>query len=296
MPAPSISDSPRPESGKANAAAADSGQDSTGKWPPHLLQATAFRPSQSATPAKKHRSRFWLHGLVIAVAAGAGWATSSMWLQPLKQQPRMAKASEAQRLASEENTTLTRVLSDLRILQAAYANVQGQVVNLPAKSDTDRIAGELAATAKALTSLRKQSESRDKDHAALVRGLAERLAAEQKSNSATIAGLKARIEQLEKARADVAPVASINSSNVARTQPVKQASAAPAAPRERKTLGYVLRDVYRGSALIETRQGDILEVVPGMRIPGAGRVQSIVRRSGKWTVITSNGVIDSQPY
>lgn len=282
--------------GADGAAKQAAGADAAGKWPPHLLQATGFRPNDKAAPVRKHRSRFWLHALLIALAGGAGWMTSSIWMQPAgKQRAQVAQASEAQRLAREENSTLTRVLSDLRILQAAYANVQGQVSNLPAKSATDRMNGELASVTKALATLRRQSDAKDKDHAAVVRGLAERMAAEQKSGAAAIAALKARVEQLEKARVDMAPVASVNASRIARSQPPKEPASASSSLK-RKPLDYVLRDVYRGSALIETRRGDILEVTPGMHIPGAGRVQSIVRRSGKWMVITSNGVIDSQPY
>lgn len=53
---------------------------------------------------------------------------------------------------------------------------------------------------------------------------------------------------------------------------------------------WVVRDVYRGVALIEGRRGT-LEVVPGVSIPGAGIVKSIDRRGGGWTVTTTKGLM-----
>jgi hypothetical protein len=54
--------------------------------------------------------------------------------------------------------------------------------------------------------------------------------------------------------------------------------------------GWVLRDVGRGSALIESRQG-MYEVFAGDPIPGLGRVDAIRRQDGRWVVVTSRGLI-----
>ena len=54
--------------------------------------------------------------------------------------------------------------------------------------------------------------------------------------------------------------------------------------------GYVVREVYDGVALIESRRGPI-EVVPGVSIPGAGVVKSIDRHGGGWTVTTTKGLV-----
>jgi hypothetical protein len=59
--------------------------------------------------------------------------------------------------------------------------------------------------------------------------------------------------------------------------------------------GYVLRDVYRGKALVESRAG-LQEIAPGDLLPGAGRVERIVKRDGGWVVVTSNGIIDQTNY
>ena len=54
--------------------------------------------------------------------------------------------------------------------------------------------------------------------------------------------------------------------------------------------GWVLRDVARGGALIEGRQG-IYEVYAGDPVPGLGRVDAIRRQDGRWVVVTSKGLI-----
>ena len=54
--------------------------------------------------------------------------------------------------------------------------------------------------------------------------------------------------------------------------------------------GWVLRDVARGVALIESRRG-IYEVYAGDLVPGAGRVDAIRRQDGRWVVVTSKGLI-----
>ena len=54
--------------------------------------------------------------------------------------------------------------------------------------------------------------------------------------------------------------------------------------------GWVLRDVARGGALIDGRQG-IYEVYAGDFVPGLGRVDAIRRQDGHWVVVTSKGLI-----
>jgi hypothetical protein len=57
--------------------------------------------------------------------------------------------------------------------------------------------------------------------------------------------------------------------------------------------GWVLRDVGRGSALIENRRG-LYEVYAGDPIPGLGRVDAIRKQDGRWVVVTSKGLIVSR--
>ena len=56
--------------------------------------------------------------------------------------------------------------------------------------------------------------------------------------------------------------------------------------------GWVVRDVHRGTALIEGRMG-IIEVEQGDLVPGLGRVDAIRKQDGRWVVVTSRGLITS---
>jgi hypothetical protein len=57
--------------------------------------------------------------------------------------------------------------------------------------------------------------------------------------------------------------------------------------------GWVLRNVYAGSALVEGRPG-LIQVMPGDNLPGVGRVESIRREDGRWAVVTTRGLIVSR--
>jgi hypothetical protein len=57
--------------------------------------------------------------------------------------------------------------------------------------------------------------------------------------------------------------------------------------------GWVLRDVYRGAAMIQGRAG-IIEVVPGDHLPALGRIEAVQRHDGRWVVVTSRGLIVSR--
>jgi hypothetical protein len=54
--------------------------------------------------------------------------------------------------------------------------------------------------------------------------------------------------------------------------------------------GWTLRDVSRGGALIEGRQG-LYEVYAGDPVPGLGRVDAIRKQDGRWVVVTTKGLV-----
>ena len=56
--------------------------------------------------------------------------------------------------------------------------------------------------------------------------------------------------------------------------------------------GWVLRDIFDGRAVIESRDG-LYEVGPGSNIPGLGRIETIKRQDGRWVVVTPRGLIVS---
>lgn len=81
----------------------------------------------------------------------------------------------------------------------------------------------------------------------------------------------------------------------ATAKPQTQAATPAAEPKkkpEKLLANWVVRDVYRGVALVEGPDGSF-EVSRGDPIPGAGTVESIERRNGGWVLVTSRGIVAS---
>ena len=65
----------------------------------------------------------------------------------------------------------------------------------------------------------------------------------------------------------------------------------PAKPKQPPVVeGWVLRDVYDGSALIQGR-GGLVAVMPGDSLPGLGRIEAVKRQDGRWVVVTARGLV-----
>ncbi len=80
-------------------------------------------------------------------------------------------------------------------------------------------------------------------------------------------------------------------------KPVTQAatpspSVEPKKKPQQMLVNWVVRDVYRGVALVEGPEGQF-EVGRGDPIPGAGTVESIEKRNGGWVLVTSRGIVGS---
>jgi hypothetical protein len=109
-----------------------------------------------------------------------------------------------------------------------------------------------------------------------------------------------RIDRVERAQAE--PVAKLNKAidAIERLSRGEAASAAkdvtgailPAAglPKGAAVEGWVVRDVHRGTALLEGRMG-LIEVDQGDVVPGLGRVDAIRKQDGRWVVVTPRGLI-----
>ena len=65
-------------------------------------------------------------------------------------------------------------------------------------------------------------------------------------------------------------------------------------PNETKKIpNWVVREVINGKAILQGPAG-IIGVSTGDLVPGVGRVQSIARQGGRWTVATNKGVISAR--
>ena len=118
--------------------------------------------------------------------------------------------------------------------------------------------------------------------------------------SAQFTKLGERIDRVERIQAE--PVAKLSRAvetldRLARNETAGQATGSIASPAAGGASanagvveGWVVRDVYRGTALIEGRMG-MIEVDKGDTVPGLGRVDAIRKQDGRWVVVTSKGLI-----
>jgi len=147
-------------------------------------------------------------------------------------------------------------------------------------------AGMDAATKNANSQLARLTERLDRN---------ERTLSEPASR---LARISEAVERLEK-RVQAAPVppAPIPAAPAARNAAPDVTGSIPDArpvPKDTSRLpvirGWVLRSVYDGTALVESRMG-LMEIEVGDPLPGGGHVQAIRREGGRWIVVTSRGLI-----
>ncbi len=121
----------------------------------------------------------------------------------------------------------------------------------------------------------------------------DKLEKAQAEPAAKIARLSDAVDKLRAAPA-AAPAPGAAATAAAKDVTGSVSSSATASKAEVGRLptveGWVLRDVARGGALIEGRQG-IYEVYAGDPVPGLGRIDAIRRQDGRWVVVTSKGLI-----
>lgn len=170
---------------------------------------------------------------------------------------------------------------------------------IEATSDTAALAEAMARINADIARLKTGIDQSAKSSGAQMAKLAERLERNERAlaePNAKLAKLTDSIDRLDRriAAASAAPV-------MASSAPVETTGAIPEPPLPQPApfrdvakapvvTGWVLRNVYDGTALIEGR-GGLVEVEPGDPLPGAGRVQAIRRQEGRWVVVTSKGLI-----
>jgi len=162
-----------------------------------------------------------------------------------------------------------------RNLQAALTQVNKDVAALKVSVDTANraAAGQMAK----ITERFDRSERAQAEPAAKIAALTE-----------TVTRLEKRIAANTEAARD------ITGSVPDRTAAAAAAATVAAKDQSKPPIvgGWVLRDVYRGRAVVESRSG-LYEVAPGGNLPGIGRVETITQQNGRWVVVTPKGLIVS---
>ena len=239
----------------------------------HEATASKAAPEQPAKPAGSRR--FAAMAAVVALATVAGAIGGALATAGLGHFTSAAVASAKDDTTAKDaaakqavDTSIARIESEITALKASVEQTakSGQAQFNRAN---DRIEKVEKAQAEPMAKLAKLSEAVD----------------------------KLRAPQAAAATAAATPAAAREVTGTV-TPPQATAAAAPAAPKPEVgrlpvVEGWALRDVGRGSALIEGR-GGIYEVYAGDPVPGLGRVDAIRKQDGRWVVVTSRGLIVSR--
>ncbi|MGQ4272650.1 hypothetical protein [Terrihabitans sp. B22-R8] len=87
------------------------------------------------------------------------------------------------------------------------------------------------------------------------------------------------------------PVVARADANPAPTaEPARAEAPSRSSPDHPVLSGWIVRDVYNGMAVIQSRRG-IMEVTAGDELPNGNRVLAIRRLGGQWAVVTQQGII-----
>jgi hypothetical protein len=219
------------------------------------------------------KRRFGAMAAVVALATVAGALGGAL-----------ATAGIGKLMAGEPAVAAVK---DDSALEASVARIDAEIVALKASLDHTAKAG--------VTQFSKASDRLDKVEKA------------QAEPAAKLARLSETVDKLRAAQTPATTVAAAPApaKEVTGTVPQQVAAAAPApaptlAPPPKTEVarlptveGWVLRDVARGVALIESRRG-MYEVYAGDPVPGLGRVDAIRKQDGRWVVVTSKGLIVSR--
>ena len=226
-------------------------------------------PAQSAQ-ASPHRG-FRSLAATAAIAAAVGGLAGSLataGIIYLKMPPPSAPVDYTGFTAA-----LGRVNHDLAALKAGIAN-STKATNQQVTKIADRMDHTEKAQAEAGSRLAKAGDSIDR--------VERRLAA---------AAAPAPVPTAAAAPATDVTGAIAETHVATETSPAADAKRSLATPSPLLVVdGWVLRDVYRGAALIQGR-GGVIEVLPGDQLPALGRVEQIKRQDGRWVVVTSRGLI-----
>jgi prefoldin subunit 5 len=231
-------------------------------------------------------------GLVLAASLGFGAARLSSSAEPQETALRWSEAASSLRQSHDD---LAQTMTELRHLKLSVESVKGE---------RDRLRTDLSAKQAQISERLDRLAS---DNAARVGKLAEQMDRIEKTqrDPARLQDFVERLERIEKktqlvADKVAAPPKVAASADVTQTGSLadaKPAAKAPEAdPRKTPLDGYVLRDVADGFALIEGKNGRMVEVQAGQMLAPGTRVEAIERRGRQWVVVTAKGFIAEQRW
>lgn len=219
-------------------------------------------------------SRFVAQAAVALLLVGAGWSAS--YLGTLANHDAIVKL-EAETARSQE--ILARLSSDLASLKntaAAFKEIE-HTASTSAKSEQAKLADKVERLAISLQEPSKKLSS-----------LEGRLDKMESQIMTTLAALNTKPPAPAVPAAPAAPPAPPVTEAA-----VREEAPAPKPVKNEPVDGWVLREVYNGAALVESRNRRLYEVMPGGILPGVGKVEAIERRGARWVVLTDKGFIST---
>lgn len=146
-----------------------------------------------------------------------------------------------------------------------------------------------------IAALKASIEAGNKNANAQFARIAERVERAEKAQSepaARLARIADSVERLERksATASVPLPVPAPGPTLAAAPDITGSIAAKQQDKPPVVSGWVLREIFNGRALVESRHG-LYEIGPGAPLPGLGRVETIRRQDGRWVVVTPKGLI-----
>lgn len=154
---------------------------------------------------------------------------------------------------------------------------------------------KLNAEVAALKTSAERSAKADASQLAKITDRVEKVEKAQAEPAAKLARLSETVEKLRVSAATPAAPAPAAKETAKETTasiptPVAAPNRAPEGNRLPTVVGWRIRNIGNGGALIEGREG-LYEVYAGDPLPGLGRVDAIRKQDGRWVVVTSKGLI-----
>jgi hypothetical protein len=179
-----------------------------------------------------------------------------------------------------------------RALRASLAQVNSDLTKL--KSRVEASGSEVSADLARLAARVERAEEAQGEPAAKIARLSEAVERLEHPAPAVAVPPVVPLESVAAKAAVMEPGDADITGTIPQPQPrpVAASLSAPAKDASRLPVvrGWVLRNVYDGTALIQGPPG-FVEVEIGDPLPGGGKVESIQRQSGRWVVVTSRGLI-----
>lgn len=256
--------------------------------------ATVPSPHNGAKSSRARPMGPAIHTLVVIAALASGAIGAQVLQSPSRSGPDTPWAEMAQVLRQSQEQGIG-LAGDMKALRTEIDAIRRSLE----RSDAD-MARHQAGVGERFERSATASDALAQDAGAKLARLGEKLDRLEAGSKDSASGFNAVIGRLERiedriaaktVRAAPVPSSAAQAPEATSTEsPALTGSLNP--PAKAATVeGWVLHEVHNGTALVESRNGRLVEVAQGEMVPGVGRVEAIERRGKRWVVVTPKGVI-----